>query len=169
MRFCFDQSENCSPESAAARSRRGSPAVRRHRGLRSPRHNGGFTLVELLAVIAIIGVLVALLLPAVQAARESARRMTCSSHLKQIGLAMLNHHEARRFFPSAYMSTPGGVMGQASVDGDAGPGWTCLFQILPYVEETSLARQFNENAPSLGSAERDSGDKFRFLCICVRR
>ena len=104
-------------------------------------------MVELLVVISIIGVLIGLLLPAVQSARESARRLECSTHLKQIGLALLNHEQARGFFPSAYMSTPGGVMGPASTDGDAGPGWSCLFQILPYVEETALNKQFNHNLP----------------------
>lgn len=58
-----------------------------------------FSLVELLVVIAIIGVLVALLLPAVQAAREGARRMSCGNHLRQIGVAMHNHHVARKAFP----------------------------------------------------------------------
>jgi prepilin-type N-terminal cleavage/methylation domain-containing protein/prepilin-type processing-associated H-X9-DG protein len=85
----------------------------------------GFTLVELLVVIAIIGILVAFLLPAVQAAREASRRSQCQNNLKQIGLAVQNHHDARRAFP----------MGRNGWDQKA-VSWA--FFLLPYLEETAI-------------------------------
>jgi prepilin-type N-terminal cleavage/methylation domain-containing protein len=96
----------------------------------------GFTLVELLVVIAIIGILVALLLPAVQSAREAARRMQCKNHLKQMALAMHNHHTAHGFFPS------GGWGWLWTGDPDRGSGkeqpagWN--YSILPFTEQQNV-------------------------------
>jgi prepilin-type N-terminal cleavage/methylation domain-containing protein len=95
-----------------------------------------FTLVELLVVIAIIGILVALLLPAVQAAREAARRATCTNQLKQIALAWHLHHDVHKFLPSGgwgfnYMADPD------RGTGDKQPG-SWAYSCLPYIEESSI-------------------------------
>lgn len=93
----------------------------------------GFTLVELLVVIAIIGILVGLLLPAVQAAREAARRMSCSNNLKQLGLAMLNYESAFKRFPAMAITTDNGPgLGR---EGNA-YAWTIA--VLPFIEQTPL-------------------------------
>lgn len=95
----------------------------------------GFTLVELLVVIAIIGVMVGLLLPAVQAAREAARRMSCSNNLKQIGLAMHNYESTYKMMPpAAFTANP--RIGQPRDEDDDGFGW--LVSLLPFVEQQSL-------------------------------
>jgi prepilin-type N-terminal cleavage/methylation domain-containing protein/prepilin-type processing-associated H-X9-DG protein len=103
----------------------------------------GFTLVELLVVIAIIGILVALLLPAVQAAREAARRMSCSNNLKQIALAMHNYADVHKKFPASpgarVSEGPGGPYNQAWVS------WSGLARLLPYVEQGALHDQINWN------------------------
>lgn len=118
---------------------------------RSIRRNRGFTLIELLVVIAIIAVLVALLLPAVQQAREAARMTQCKNNLKQIGIALHDYHDIYSVFPMGYQTLPGGssLMGPpATTTGDTGPGWTCLFAILPHIEQTALYRSFNSRVPS---------------------
>ena len=113
-----------------------------------------FTLVELLVVIAIIGVLVGLLLPAVQAAREASRRMQCSNRLKQIGLAIHNYESAFRVFPSGYISyaTRNGVgPAWAAIDPDtwdAAPGWGWGALILPFLEQGNLANGLDFARPA---------------------
>lgn len=99
-----------------------------------PHWRPGFTLVELLVVIAIIGVLIALLLPAVQAARESARRSQCANNMKQLGLALHNYHDVFKTFPA------GGVYGNGQVTTIPQPAYhhTWLTAILPYMEQRPL-------------------------------
>lgn len=96
-----------------------------------------FTLVELLVVIAIIGTLVALLLPAVQAARESARRTQCTNKLKQLGLALHLYHDAHQAFPAAYYSdTRHASRNPDTLDGPGGWAWGAT--LLPYLEQQPL-------------------------------
>ncbi len=110
---------------------------------RRPRH--GFTLVELLVVVAIIGVLVALLLPAVQAAREAARRTQCVNNLKQLGMALANFESAKSTFPSGADSKP---------YPPAGAGfpqtffrWSAFAHLTPYLEQTAARDQLDLDLP----------------------
>src|SRR5688572_33022654 len=93
----------------------------------------GFTLVELLVVIAIIGVLVALLLPAVQQAREAARRMSCQNNLKQLGIALHNHHDVKNMFP-------GCPNDNENANTKCGTNWA--IESLPFMEQQNLYQQY---------------------------
>ena len=95
------------------------------------RSRRGFTLIELLVSIAVIAVLIALLLPAVQQAREAARRTTCKSHLKQFGLALHNYLAAYSKFPPSYCAVPGETT-------TVGGQWSVRARALPYVEQIGL-------------------------------
>ncbi|HUG70813.1 MAG TPA: DUF1559 domain-containing protein [Pirellulaceae bacterium] len=99
-----------------------------------------FTLVELLVVIAIIGILVGLLLPAVQHAREAARRMQCMNNLKQIGIAMHNYEAAHRRLPSSGQGLGSGPFGQ-NFDRHA-----FFTHILPHIEQANISNQYDFGA-----------------------
>lgn len=101
----------------------------------------GFTLVELLVVIAIIGILVGLLLPAVQAAREAARRMSCSNNMLQLGIAVHNFEFAMERLPSGTINPDGPILSE-----EQGQHVGYLVALLPYVEQRGIANNFNVDA-----------------------
>jgi prepilin-type N-terminal cleavage/methylation domain-containing protein len=113
-----------------------------------------FTLVELLVVIAIIGIMVGLLLPAVQAAREAARRMSCSNNIRQLGLAFHNYESAHKRFPPTYLIS-------RAASGSQLPGWlgqqgarddinlhTWGEFVLPYIEQNNIYQSIDFRAPN---------------------
>jgi prepilin-type N-terminal cleavage/methylation domain-containing protein/prepilin-type processing-associated H-X9-DG protein len=123
-----------------------------------------FSLVELLVVIAIIGVLAGLLLPAIQAAREAARKTTCQSNLRQVGLAMLTYHDAHGTFP------PGGIEWRAGSDLTKRQlAWSAF--ILPQLEEQSVYDlvDFSKAFDSSANAAAASHALSMYLCPSTRR
>lgn len=112
---------------------------------REPTRSRGFTLIELLVVISIIGILIALLLPAVQSAREAALRLQCSNNLRQIALAVANYEVSFRTLP------PGNITEGPCCGTKSGATWT--LSILPQLEQQALFdrynfKAFNEDAPN---------------------
>jgi prepilin-type N-terminal cleavage/methylation domain-containing protein/prepilin-type processing-associated H-X9-DG protein len=105
---------------------------------RDSRKRFGFTLIELLVVIAIIAILVALLLPAVQNAREAARRVQCRNNLKQLGIAMHNYHDTFNTFPPGFRfiaGSPSAALG------------TAFYSLLPYLEQDNLLPSIDLRVP----------------------
>jgi prepilin-type N-terminal cleavage/methylation domain-containing protein/prepilin-type processing-associated H-X9-DG protein len=107
------------------------------------RRRNGFTILELLVVTAIIGVLIGILLPALMAARESARRLQCTSNLHEVGLAVAQHHEGAKRLPAAWKN---------AADRVSGYGWAVA--LLPYLEQADLQRSLNCRLP-VAAAENE--------------
>ena len=131
--------------------------------LRSRFHNRGFTVVEVLVTIAVIGILIAILIPAIQAARESARRTTCRSHFRQIGIAIQNYHGVHKVFPPAMVWGPRGeplgagrlpiglldrvAMGVATPDDPDRVRSNWLIMLLPMMDQEPLWNAFDQSSP----------------------
>lgn len=126
----------------------------------------GFTLIELLVVIAVIAILIALLLPAVQQVRESARRAQCLNNLKQMGVALHNYHSSHGTFPPGFVSTltdPSWTYERGntrSFPDEIGPGWSFFAFMLPELEQQNLYNQIDFtkriDAPENDFARRES-------------
>src|SRR2546427_2621156 len=101
----------------------------------------GFTLLELLVVVAIIAILIGLLLPAVQKVREAANRAGCLNNLKQIGLGLHNFHDGRGSFPAGYLCRVGPDPLFTA------PGWAWSAQLLPYLEQENLGAAVDLKVP----------------------
>jgi prepilin-type N-terminal cleavage/methylation domain-containing protein len=117
----------------------------------------GFTLVELLVVIAIVGLLIAMLLPAIQSARMAARRATCQSNMRQVGIALHMHHDAQGRLPAGWQTADGDPEGE--------PGWGWASKILPFVEQSVVYKQIDFRKPILA----DMHDRVRVTTVPVFR
>jgi prepilin-type N-terminal cleavage/methylation domain-containing protein/prepilin-type processing-associated H-X9-DG protein len=130
------------------------------------RKRPAFTIVELLTVIAIIGILTALLLPAVQSAREAARRLQCCNNLKQVGLAIHSFHGANNALPAGNVLKTAGVCpgNRPGVQSDDGANWLIL--ILPYLEQTGLYASYDLSAYNEGIPNKVARETRVNIYVC---
>jgi len=122
-----------------------------------PNSRPAFTLIEMLVVIAIVGLLATLTTMGVQAARDAARRATCQNNLRQVGLALSSFHAAHGHFPPA--SRPQVVMPNGMIQG-GGTAYSALFQLLPYLEQKPLYDSFNVPLQSEADIEKPDFNRY---------
>jgi prepilin-type N-terminal cleavage/methylation domain-containing protein/prepilin-type processing-associated H-X9-DG protein len=144
----------------------------RRAGARTAPRPAGITLVELMVVIAIIGVALGLLIPIITRVREASRRAECTNNLKQITIAFHNYQDVHHMFPASYISWGAGLpwMGPASSSGDAGPGWGWGAVADPFMEASPFYNSCNMNLPCWVAANTTAArtGKNYFLCPSAR-
>jgi prepilin-type N-terminal cleavage/methylation domain-containing protein len=124
-----------------------------------------FTLIELLVVIAIIGILISLLLPAVQKVREAAARIQCANNLNQIGLALHNYHDVNHAFPTAFklLSSPD----PTAPPGTGAYGASAFTMILPYIEQDNVYARIDVHRAALSAFNTPPGNSAYSTVISI--
>ena len=117
----------------------------------------GFTLVELLVVIAVLALLVSVLIPAINSAREAGRRIACANNLRQTGIALINYEGVHRHFPIGSASTKAG-----------GPGFSWWARILPYAEAGQIYHRLDKTSDSIGHLGYQGNEHNRSVLHSVR-
>jgi len=122
---------------------------------RPTRKQSGFTVLELLVVVAIIGILAGLILPAVVSAREAARNISCRNNLRQLGIAFQQHHDAKRTLPAAWKEASGTLSLY---------GWTV--QLLPYLEQLNLSSRIEGDQPQSKISNASAKEMSLVVMLC---
>ena len=154
-------------EEPASRKAPDAEAARNRLGVPPSRCPVGVTLLELLVVIAIVGVLVALLLPAVQSARESARRLQCASHLKQIATAALLHESVHRHLPTGGWGKDWAGLPDRGFGEHQPGGW--VYNLLPFLEQQALHDLGGSAGPEAENGQRLQTPLAVFYCVSRRK